>query len=87
MYHSRFFFLVAELGPGWKLLRFSLLGVSFGCYALRIALMQFRQQLGEETVRRQTLAMDNSVDGIALLDEKGIHIYANSAFASMFGFR
>ena len=79
-------FLVAELGPGWKLLRFSLLGISFACYALRIAIMQFRQQRGEETVRRQTLAMDNSVDGIALLDEKGIHIYANSAFSNMFGF-
>jgi PAS domain S-box-containing protein len=79
-------FFVAELGPGWKLLRFSLLGISFACYALRIALMQFRQQKDEETMRRQTLAMDSSVDGIALLDEKGTHIYANSAFATMFGF-
>jgi PAS domain S-box-containing protein len=79
-------FLTVELGPGWKLLRYSLLGISFTCYALRIALMQFRQQQDEETVRRQTLAMDTSVDGIALLDEKGIHIYANSAFANMFGF-
>jgi PAS domain S-box-containing protein len=79
-------FLVAQLGPGWKFLRFSLLGVSFACYALRIALMQFRQQSDEETVRRQTLAMDTSTDGIALLDGKGIHIYANAAFASMLGF-
>jgi PAS domain S-box-containing protein len=79
-------FLVSQLGPGWKLLRFSLLGVSFVCYALRIALMQFRQQNDEETMRRQTLAMDTSVDGISLLDEKGIHVYANAAFASMLGF-
>jgi PAS domain S-box-containing protein len=79
-------FLIAELGPGWKQLRYGLLGVSFTCYAVRIALMQFRQQHDAETLRRQTLAMDNSVDGIALLDEKGIHIYANSAFAKMFGF-
>ncbi len=79
-------FLIAELGPGWKLIRYSLLGISFICYALRIALVQFRQQEDEETVRRQTLAMDSSVDGIALLNEKGIHIYANSAFARMFGF-
>jgi PAS domain S-box-containing protein len=79
-------FVVSELGPGWKLIRYSLLFVSFGCYALRIALMQFRQQEDEDTVRRQTIAMDNSVDGIALINEKGIHIYANSAFARMFGF-
>ncbi|MGB7846596.1 MAG: PAS domain S-box protein [Candidatus Acidiferrum sp.] len=79
-------FFVVELGPGWKLIRFSLLGISFVCYALRIAMSQFRQQRGEETVRRQALAMDTSVDGIALLDENGLHSYANSAFASMFGF-
>jgi two-component system cell cycle sensor histidine kinase/response regulator CckA len=79
-------FLVAELGPGWRLIRFSMLGISFVCYALRIAMNQFRQQRDEETVRRQTLAMDTSIDGIALLDEKGLHIYANSAFAKMFGF-
>jgi PAS domain S-box-containing protein len=79
-------FLIAELGPGWKLLRYSLLAVSFTCYAVRIALMQFRQQQNAETLRRQTLAMDNSVDGIALLDDKGVHVYANSAFAKMFGF-
>jgi PAS domain S-box-containing protein len=79
-------FVVSELGPGWKLIRYSLLFVSFCCYALRIALMQFRQQEDEETVRRQTIAMDNSVDGIALINEKGVHIYANSAFARMFGF-
>ena len=42
-------FLIAQLGPGWKLLRFSLLCVSFGCYAIRIAMMQFRQQDDEET--------------------------------------
>jgi PAS domain S-box-containing protein len=79
-------FLAAELGPGWKLLRFSLLFVSFVCYALRIALMQFRQQNDEDTMRRQTLAMDTSTDGIALLDGQGTHIYANAAFAAMLGF-
>jgi PAS domain S-box-containing protein len=79
-------FMVAELGPGWKLLRFGILGVSFLCYALRIGLWQFQQQRDEETVRRQTLAMDTAVDGITLIDEKGVHIYANAAFAQMLGF-
>jgi PAS domain S-box-containing protein len=74
---------VAQLGPGWKLIRFSLLGVSFLCYAVRIGLTQFRQHQGEETVRRQTLAMDSSLDGLSILNEKGVHIYANKAFAQM----
>ncbi len=79
-------FMVAELAPGWKLIRFSLLGVSFGCYAIRIGMAQFQQQKDEETVRRQMLAMDSSTDGIAIIDEKGTHVYANSAFAQMLGF-
>jgi two-component system, cell cycle sensor histidine kinase and response regulator CckA len=76
---------VAQLGPGWRLLRFTLLSISFSCYALRIGLTQFRQHKDEETVRRQTLAMDSSMDGISILNEKGVHIYANTAFARMLG--
>jgi PAS domain S-box-containing protein len=76
---------VAQLGPGWKVLRFALLSISFSCYALRIGLTQFRQHKDEETVRRQTLAMDSSMDGISILNEKGVHIYANTAFARMLG--
>jgi len=77
---------VAQLGPDLKALRFILLGISFSCYAMRIALTQQRQQRDEETVRRQTLAMDSSVEGIGILDEKGAHIYANAALATLLGF-
>lgn len=76
---------VAQLGPDWKLIRYSLLGISFLCYALRIGLTQSRQHQDEETVRRQSLAMDSSLDGISILNEKGIHIYANTAYAQMLG--
>jgi PAS domain S-box-containing protein len=79
-------FLASQLGPGWRLIRFSLLVLSFVCYALRIALTQFGQQKTAETVRRQTLAMDTSADGIAILNEKGLHAYANNSFARMLGF-
>jgi PAS domain S-box-containing protein len=79
-------FLIAELGPGRVLVRLTLLAVSFGCYALRIALTEFQQSRAQETVRRQTLAMDSAVDGIALLNSEGIHIYANAAFSRMLGF-
>jgi PAS domain S-box-containing protein len=77
---------VAQMGPGQQFIRFTLLGVSFGCYALRIGLTQFRGQQDEETVRRQTLAMDSSIEGIGILNEKGVHVYANEALASMLGF-
>jgi PAS domain S-box-containing protein len=76
---------VAQLGPGLRAIRFTVLGISFSCYAVRIGLTQYRQQQDEETVRRQTLAMDSSVEGIGILDEKGVHSYANSALASMLG--
>ena len=77
---------VAELGPDFKVFRFMLLGVSFSCYAVRIGLTQQRQYRDEETVRRQTLAMDSSVEGIGIVDDKGSHIYANAALASLLGF-
>jgi PAS domain S-box-containing protein len=79
-------FQVSRLGPGWKPIRYSLFAISFGCYAMRVGLTQYRQQKDQETLARQTLAMDSSVDGIGILDEKGFQIYANSAFARMFGF-
>jgi len=79
-------FQVAQMGPGWKLIRFSLLAVSLVCYAVRIGLSQYRQQKGAETVIRQTVAMDTSLHGIAMLNDKGHVIYANAAFAEMLGF-
>ncbi|MGA3176582.1 MAG: PAS domain S-box protein [Candidatus Acidiferrum sp.] len=79
-------FLAVQLAPGWRLIRFGLLSLSFVCYALRIGLTQFHQQKTAETVRRQTLAMDSSADGMGILNEKGLHVYANSSFARMLGF-
>ena len=79
-------FLASQLAPGWRLIRFTLLGLTFACYALRIALTQYRQQKNAEIVRRQTLAMDSSADGMGILNEKGLHVYANTSFARMLGF-
>lgn len=76
---------VAQLGPNWKFIRFSLLGISFVCYALRIAVTQSRQLQNEEMVHRQTQAMDSSVEGIGIIKEGGEHVYANAALASMLG--
>ncbi len=77
---------VAQPGSDLRSLRFTILGISFLCYAARIGLTQYRQQQHEETERRQALAMDSSIEGIGILNEKGVHIYANAALASMLGF-
>jgi PAS domain S-box-containing protein len=75
------------LGPEWQPLATSILACSILCYGARLALTQYRQSRGAETVRQQTLAMDSSMEGIAIMDKNGKYIYANSAFAAMLGFQ
>jgi len=76
---------VAQPGSDLRGIRFGILGISFICYAVRIGLTQYRQQLDEETVHRQSLAMDSSIEGIGILNNQGVHVYANAAMASMLG--
>ena len=78
--------LVAQLSREWRLIGFSLLGVSLLCYAARLGVTEFRQAQGANTVQMHSLAMEAAADGISILDAKGEHIYANSAFARMMGF-
>ncbi|GAC1627821.1 MAG: hypothetical protein PVS2B2_24850 [Candidatus Acidiferrum sp.] len=77
----------ALLGEEWQFLASVILGFSILCYGARLALTEYRQSRGAETVRRQTLAMDASMEGIAIMDTNGNYIYANSAFALMVGFQ
>ena len=74
---------VAQLGTEWHALRFSLLGVSIVCYALRVGLTQYRQSTTEDTLQRHNRALDSAANGIAIVDTNGIHTYANAAFAEM----
>jgi PAS domain S-box-containing protein len=76
---------VAQFPSEWGILRFSLLGVSILCFAMRVGIGGYREARAAETVRRQALAMDSAADGISILDEKGEHIYVNAAFARMMG--
>lgn len=76
----------ALLGAEWQFLASSMLAISILCYGARLALTEFRRSHGAETVRRQTLAMDSSAEGIAIMNLGGEYIYANSAFANMLGF-
>ena len=76
---------VAQLGGGWAVVRFSLLGVSILCYAARLGITQYRATRTAETLHRHNRAMDSAVNGIAILDAAGQHTYANAAFAKMMG--
>ena len=76
---------VAQLGSGWRFLRFSLLGISILCFAARLALSESHEARSAESVRRHALAMDSAMDGMAILDDKGTYIYVNSAYARMMG--
>jgi PAS domain S-box-containing protein len=76
---------VAQMPAGWRVMRFSLLGVSILCYAVRLCVSQLRESRSVETARRHQLAMDSAVDGMGLLDRAGRYIYANAAFVKMMG--
>jgi PAS domain S-box-containing protein len=77
---------VAQFPSEWRILRFSLLGVSILCFAMRIGFSGYREAKTAETVRRQALAMDAAADGISILGEDGKFIYLNAAFARMMGY-
>jgi len=76
---------VAQFPSEWRILRFSLLGVSILCFAVRVGISGYREAKTAETVRRQALAMDSAADGISIVGENGEHIYVNAAFARMMG--
>ena len=76
---------VAQFPSEWRILRFSLLGVSILCFAVRVGISGYREAKTAETVRRQAMAMDSAADGISIIGENGEHIYVNAAFARMMG--
>jgi PAS domain S-box-containing protein len=78
--------LVAQLGREWRLIGFSLLGISLLCYAARLGVTEFRHAQSANIVQMHSLAMEAAVDGISILDAKGEQVYTNSAFARMLAF-
>jgi two-component system cell cycle sensor histidine kinase/response regulator CckA len=76
---------VSQLESEWRLLRFSLLGVSILCYAARLGISQFREAKSANAVQTHTLAMESASDGFAILDAGGKYIYINPAYARMIG--
>jgi PAS domain S-box-containing protein len=76
---------VAQFPSEWKVLRFSLLGISILCFATRLGMSTFRESETAEIARRQAMAMDSAAEGISIVGEDGLHIYVNAAFARMMG--
>ena len=77
---------ITELGPEWRMTRYALLALSFLCYSARLILIQFRQEQSSEEVLTQTRAMDKAIDGLAIVDAKGVYTYSNESFARMMGY-
>src|SRR5216684_7854753 len=59
---------VSQMSAEWRLLRFSLLGVSIVCYAARLGISQYREAKSANAVLTHTLAMDSAINGMAILD-------------------
>jgi PAS domain S-box-containing protein len=77
--------LVAQLGSEWRLTSLTLMGISIICYATRLGLSEYRQLQAADIARRNTLAMDSAINGMAILDATGKYSYANHAYARMLG--
>jgi PAS domain S-box-containing protein len=77
--------VVAQLAPEWRRLGFLLLGASITCYAARLGVSEYHKAQAAEMARRNTLAMDTAISGMAILDAQGKHTYVNLAFAEMMG--
>jgi PAS domain S-box-containing protein len=74
---------VSQLQAEWRLVRFSLLGVSIVCYAARLGISQYREAKSANVVLTHTIAMDSAINGMAILDAGGKYIYVNPAHARM----
>jgi len=77
--------LLAQLGPEWRRTSFALLAMSIMCFATRLGLSEFRLSDSAEIARRNSLAMDSAINGLAILDAGGKYIYVNPAYARMIG--
>ncbi len=64
----------------------SLLTGSFLLFGLIIAGMVAKRRRAEETLKKNSRAIESSMDGIAISDRNGNYLYVNQAFASINGY-
>ena len=88
----------AELGPGWRWLSFSLLGVSIVCFAVRLAVSEFREvrssisayKADQERLEAESkfrIAFHANPEGISLSAlEDGKYLEVNNAFVAIMGY-
>jgi len=88
----------AELGPGWRRLSFSLLGISIVCFALRLGLSEFREirssisahaadQERLEAESKFRAAFHANPEGITISTLKdGTFVEVNNAFVATLGY-
>jgi PAS domain S-box-containing protein len=77
--------VVAQLGTEWRRMGLLLLSISVLCYAARLAVSQFHEARSAEMVRRDTVAMDSAMDGMAIVSAEGKYTYVNAAYAQLMG--
>jgi len=77
--------VVAQLGPEWRRVGLLLLGISVLCYAARLAMSQYHEAYSAEMIRRDTVAMDSAMDGMAIVSREGKYTYVNAAYANLMG--
>ncbi len=77
--------VVAQLGTEWRRMGLLLLGISVLCYAARLAVSQYHEAHSAEMVRRDTLAMDSAMDGMAIVSGEGKYTYVIQAYARLIG--
>jgi two-component system, cell cycle sensor histidine kinase and response regulator CckA len=77
--------VVAQLGTDWRRAGLVLLGISVLCYAARLAVSQYHEAYSAEMIRRDTLAMDSAMDGMAIVSNEGKYTYVNEAYARLIG--
>src|SRR5215470_18575890 len=61
-------FEVSQFQAQWRLLRFTLLGVSIVCYAARLGISQYREAKSATEVQTHALAMESAADGISIVE-------------------
>jgi PAS domain S-box-containing protein len=77
--------VVAQLGPEWRALGFWVLGLSISCYAARLGFSEYRKAQSVELARRNTLAMDSAINGMAIVGADERFSYVNASYARMIG--
>jgi PAS domain S-box-containing protein len=77
--------VVAQLGTEWRRVGLLLLGISVLCYAARLAVSQYHEAYSAEMIRRDTVAMDSAMDGMAIVSPEGKYTYVNESYARLMG--